>query len=127
VHGQAAGESRLGLSRHVEVEKHRNLTTNAAREPKSSRSVRPLHAQISKRDSPGPSGRSTRHSRGNWQVATSRQHREACRLSGRSDRPRSRKEPLQPDCHRRRISQVQNFTGAAFGVDAYGPLRTLAQ
>jgi hypothetical protein len=42
----------LGLSRHVEVEKHRNLTTNAAREPKSSRSVRPLHAQISKRDSP---------------------------------------------------------------------------
>jgi hypothetical protein len=43
----------LGLSRHVEVEKHRNLTTNAAREPKSSRSVRPLHAQISKRDSPG--------------------------------------------------------------------------
>jgi IS30 family transposase len=30
---EASGEPRLGLSRHVEVEKHRNLTTNAAREP----------------------------------------------------------------------------------------------
>jgi len=46
-----------GLSRRTEVENYRHLTTNATREPTSSRYVHPFKAQISKRDSPGPAGR----------------------------------------------------------------------
>ena len=63
--GPQTGESRLGLPRHIGIENHQNLTTNAAREPENSPSIRPLNAQISKRDSPGPHDGRKGHD--NWQ------------------------------------------------------------
>ena len=53
---ERAGESRLGLSRRIESENHRNLTTNATREQNGSRYVHTFNAQISKRDCPGREG-----------------------------------------------------------------------
>jgi len=47
-----AGELRLGLSRRIEIENHRNLNINAMREPRSSYYVPPPGSQISKRDCP---------------------------------------------------------------------------
>jgi hypothetical protein len=45
-------ESRLGLTRRIQIEKHRHLTTNVTRGSKSSRHVHPSKTQICKRDSP---------------------------------------------------------------------------
>jgi len=47
-----SGESRLGSYRPGGIKSDRILTTNAARETKSSRNVHPLSARISKRDCP---------------------------------------------------------------------------